>query len=59
VISFTFKAAMSAGGKVLVKVSERETLMSADAADVEAIIGDLDTLRAPEPEEPEPEDEGY
>jgi hypothetical protein len=46
-LSFMFFSPLSEGGKAMVQVSNRATLMGVDAAAVESIIGDLDTLRPP------------
>ena len=52
VITFTFFAPLSEGGRAVVKVSGRNTVMGVDANDVEKILGDLGGLRAQPSEEP-------
>lgn len=42
----TFSEPLQEGGDVLVKVSDRDTVMSVDPEALDSIIGDLDTLRA-------------
>jgi len=48
---FTFFEPLTEGGRAMVRVSGRETVMGIDAAAVEAILGDLEGLRAQSAEE--------
>jgi len=48
VITFGFFAPLSDGGRAMVQVSGRDTVMGVEVNDVEAILGDLEQLR-PEP----------
>ena len=50
-LSFTFFEPLTEGGRAMVRVSGRETVMGIDAAAVEAILGDLEGLRAQSAEE--------
>ena len=50
-LSFTFFEPLTEGGRAMVRVSGRETVMGIDAAAVEAILGDLEGLRAKSAEE--------
>ena len=50
-LSFTFFEPLIEGGRAMVRVSGRETVMGVDAAAVEAILGDLEGLRALSAEE--------
>jgi hypothetical protein len=52
-VSFTFYRPLAEGGDVLVTVSARDTVMSVDPAEVQAILSDPESLR--KQEEPEPE----
>ena len=53
-LSFRFFSPLSEGGKAMVQVSNRSTLMSVDTATVESNVGNLEALRPPPvAEEPE------
>lgn len=45
VLTFTFFHPLAEGGRAMVRVSNRSNLMAVDAADVDAILGDLALLR--------------
>jgi len=49
-LTFTFFEPLAEGGRAAVKVSGREIVMGVELSDVEAIVGDLESLR-PEPVE--------
>ena len=55
-LTFTFFKPMAEGGNAAVAVSARDTLMSVAATDVDTLLGDLASLRMPEPT-PVPESE--
>jgi hypothetical protein len=56
-VHFRFSAPLQAGGKVLVSVDQRPSLMSVEAASVDALLSNLDALRAPKEEESTTSDE--
>jgi hypothetical protein len=49
-LSFSFYAPLEEGGRAMVQVTGRSTIMGVEVENVEAILGDLDALR-PEPTE--------
>jgi len=51
-ITFSFFAPLSDGGKAMVQVNGRDTVMGVKVEDVEAILGDLEALRPEPPDEP-------
>jgi hypothetical protein len=46
-LTFHFFNPLTEGGKAMVQVSNRSTLMSVDTATIESIVGDLEALRPP------------
>jgi hypothetical protein len=54
IVSFTFYAPLNEGGRAMVRVSGRETVMGVDASEARRIFDELDDL-GPEPEEESPE----
>ncbi len=52
VVTFGFFAPLAEGGRAAVRVSGRDTVMGVAVGDVEAILGDLDALRAEPPDDP-------
>ena len=48
-ITYTFYPPAVAGGKTVVQVSARDTVMSVDSHAVDALLGELDALNAPTP----------
>jgi hypothetical protein len=55
-VSYTFYDPLEEGGDALVIVDRRGTVMSVDAASVEALLGDPNQLRKPELDEEEQQD---
>ena len=56
-ITFTFFAPLSEGGRAMVRVSGRETVMGVDPAAVASIVANLDDLRQAAETEQAPEAE--
>jgi hypothetical protein len=50
-VTFTFYEPLEEGGRAMVRVSDRETLMGVDAADARRIVGELGDLRPAPAEE--------
>jgi hypothetical protein len=55
-VSYTFNRPLAEGGDALVTVSTRDTVMSVDPAEVQAILSDPESLRKQEELEPEQEE---
>ena len=51
VISFSFFAPLQEGGKAMVQVAGRNSVMGVEVEDVAGILGDLESLRAEPPDE--------
>ena len=45
-LTFTFYEPLTESGRAMVQVSERDTVMGVETADVDAILGNLEELRA-------------
>ena len=52
VLTFEFFAPLSEGGKAMVRVNGRDTVMGVEVDDVEEILHDLEDLRPDPPEDP-------
>jgi hypothetical protein len=56
-LSFSFYAPLEEGGRAMVQVTGRGTVMGVEARDAEAILGDLDSLRPETPADPDTDSE--
>jgi hypothetical protein len=56
-LSFSFYAPLEEGGRAMVRVTGRSTVMGVEVEDAKAILGDLDNLRPEPPEDPDADSE--